>query len=54
MLQCNRIKNANSRGSVIACLRCVSIFDNPISRDELCEFWWTNARSGFNPKGKKL
>jgi hypothetical protein len=54
MPQCDRIKNVSAGGTVKVLFRCASIFDNPISRDELCEFWWTNARSGFNPKGKKL
>jgi hypothetical protein len=53
MLQCDRIRNTDGRESS-GFSQCPAIFDNAISRDELCEFWWTNARSGFNPKGKKL
>jgi hypothetical protein len=53
MPQCVRIRNVDGRESSVSS-QCAAIFDNAISRDELCEFWWTNVRSGFNPKGKKL
>jgi hypothetical protein len=53
MPQCDRIRNVDGRGSR-GSSQCPAIIDNPISRDELCEFWWTNVRSGFNPKGKRL